>query len=82
MNMNNFENSTQIFLSPGDLVVVKHNIENKPKMFIVEKVSKNVRTTDNEVQPMFMGMKCRWFDNNGDLQECVFSTKDLMLVEE
>lgn len=78
--MNNF-NESIVFLAPGDVVMVRHNIENKPKMFVVEKVSKNVRTAGNEVQPMFLGMRCRWFDKNGDLQEGIFSTKDLILVE-
>ena len=78
--MNNL-NESIVFLAPGDVVEVRHNIENKPKMFVVEKVSKNIRTADNEVQPMFLGMKCRWFDKNGALQEGIFSTKDLILVE-
>ena len=70
-----------IFLSPGQVVMVRHEIENRPKMFIVEKVSKNIKNADNEIVPMFMGMRCRWFDKNGDLQENVFSTKDLIVVE-
>ena len=83
MLMNNYEMPAQIFLAPGNLVRVKHEIENRPVMFVVEKVSKNVRNSEtNEISPMFMGMKCRWFNNNGDLQEGVFSTKDLELVKE
>lgn len=70
-----------IYLSPGQIVMVRHEIENRPKMFIVEKVSKNVKTADNEIVPMFMGMRCRWFDKNQTLQEGVFSTKDLIVIE-
>lgn len=79
--MNNFETQNQIFLSPGQTVMVRHKIENRPKMFIVEKVSKNVKNADNEIVPMFMGMRCRWFDKNQTLQEGIFSTKDLIVIE-
>lgn len=71
-----------VYLSPGDVVMVRHNIENRPKMFVVEKVTRSVRNSDTkDFENMFLGMKCRWFDNNGNLQEGVFSTKDLVKVE-
>lgn len=79
-NMNNLGITPQVFLAPGDVVIVKHNIENRPKMVVIEKVSKNVRNEDNTISPVFMGMKCRWFDKNQVLQEAVWSTKDLELV--
>jgi uncharacterized protein YodC (DUF2158 family) len=51
-------------------------------MFVVEKVTRSVRNNDTkDFENMFLGMKCRWFDNNGNLQEGVFSTKDLVKVE-
>ena len=31
---------------------------------------------------LLKGVKVRWFTDNGFLQEAVFSTKDLILVEE
>lgn len=29
-----------IYFNPGDIVIVKHNIDNKPKMLVVEKATK------------------------------------------
>lgn len=79
--MNNFDMQSPIYLSPGQIVMVRHEIENRPKMFIVEKVSRNVKNADGEIVPMFLGMRCRWFDKNQTLQEGVFSTKDLIVIE-
>ena len=69
------------FYAPGDLVKVRHDIDYVPTMFVTEKVSRNIRNKDGEMEQMFLGIKCRWFNANGDLQEAVFNTKDLMKVE-
>lgn len=69
------------FYAPGDLVQVRHNIDFVPKMWVIEKVTRNIRNKEGDTEPMFLGIKCRWFDSHGDLQEAVFNTKDLKKVE-
>lgn len=70
-----------LYFAPGDLVKVRHDIDYVPTMFVTEKVSRNIRTKEGDVEQAFLGIKCRWFNANGDLQEAVFNTKDLMKVE-
>lgn len=79
--MNNL-NVEQLFYTPGDIVTIRHNVPNKFVGWIVEKVNRNVKNTEGSYDNLFVGMKVRWFNNNGDLQEAVISTKDLMLVED
>lgn len=68
----------QIYFNPGMVVRVKHDIENRPKMFVVEKVTRSIINKEtNEKESVFLGIKCRWFDKNYDLQEAIYSTKDL-----
>lgn len=31
--------------------------------------------------PILLGIRCRWFTTTGELQEAVFNTKDLTLIE-
>jgi hypothetical protein len=50
---------------------------NSPVMLIKDKVSRQFRDHDGEVNNLFVGMRCIWFDKNDDLQEAIFSTKDL-----
>lgn len=76
------ENVNYMYLCPGDVVKVRHNIENVPLMFVTEKVNRTIRNRETgDTENLFVGIKCRWFDINGDLQEAVFSTKDLIKVE-
>ena len=70
------------FYAPGDLVRVRHNIDFVPVMWVVEKISRNIRNKDTgEMETMFLGIICRWFNSHGDLQEAIFNTKDLKKVE-
>ena len=69
------------FYAPGDLVKGRHDIDYVPTMFVTEKMTRNIRNKDGEMEQMFLGIKCRWFNANGDLQEAVFNTKDLMKVD-
>lgn len=74
-------NETYTFFAPGDLVTVKHNVPNKPVMWAVEKSSRTVKNSaTGEYETLFLGIKCRWFNEQGDLQEAVFNTKDLTLI--
>ena len=80
--MSNMNVVEPLYYAPGDKITVRHDIPNKPIGWIVEKVSRNVKSVDGGYETIFVGMRCRWFDKNGDLQEAIFSTKDLMLVED
>lgn len=68
----------KIFFKPGDTVTLKQNIPNKPTMVVVCKASSYIRDPKNNY---FRGIKCRWFTNNMELQESVFNTKDLVILE-
>ena len=70
----------KIFFNPGDIVKVKHEIENAPTMYVIEKVSRSIMSKSGERETIFIGIKCRWFDDNKALQEAIFSTKDLKHV--
>lgn len=79
--MYNEIDDTHVFYNPGDLCQVRHNVQNKPVMWVVEKVSRSLYNKEtNEKENMFLGIKCRWFDKNQVMQEGLFSTKDLIKV--
>ena len=68
------------FLNPGELVTLKQDIPYKPTMIVVKKetsVFKHQKKIDDK-RPILIGIKCRWFTKNGELQEATFSTKDLI----
>lgn len=79
--MNNVDIVDRIYFSPGDLVRVRHDIDFVPTMWVIEKTNRNVKNANGDLEPIFLGIKCRWFDSTGRLQEAVFSTKDLERVE-
>ncbi len=70
------------FYVPGDIVTLRHDaIENKPTMYVVEKVTKSfVNKDSDEKESIFIGIKTRWFDKNQVMHEAIFSTKDLIHV--
>lgn len=75
--MNNKEE--KIFFTPGDLVILKQDLPNKPIM-IVSRIERSIiRKEDNNI---LKGVKVRWFTQDGFLQEAIFSTKDLVLYEQ
>lgn len=76
--MEMIEEKEKVFFKPGDVVTVKQNIKNKPDMIVVCKVSSYLRDQKGNY---FRGIKCRWFSNNMEVQETIFNTKDLVLVE-
>lgn len=70
----------KIYFQPGDIVILRQDIENKPKMIVVKKetaIFKNKVNEDN----ILKGIRCRWFNNNKDLCEGIFNTKDLIKLE-
>lgn len=75
--MNMLEND-RVFFNPGDIVTVRHDLENKPKMYVIEKVTRSLLNKESGAkETMFLGIRCRWFDKNSVLHEEIFSTKDL-----
>ena len=77
-NMINIDD--KIFYNPGDLVKVKHNLDNAPAMYVIEKSTKSIMNKAGSKETLFLGIKCRWFDNNNVLREGIFSTKDLIHI--
>lgn len=71
-------NDDKVYFSPGQKVTLKQDIPNKPKM-VVYKIERNF-LKNREDNQLLRGIKCRWFTDNGFLQEAVFSTKDLILI--
>lgn len=69
----------KVFFMPGDMVTLKKDIPSKPIMLVVRKeisLLRNKLSEDN----ILKGIKCRWFTNDGFLQEAIFNTKDLIKV--
>lgn len=67
----------KIYFKPGDLVQVKHNIGDKPIMWVIDKKTMTFRDKYTE-GAAFKGIVCRWYDRNFELQEKDFNTKDLI----
>lgn len=70
-----------IYFNPGDIVCLKQDIPNKPTMIVVKKetsVFKHDNKKLNDKKPILIGIRCRWFTKSGELQEAIFSTKDLI----
>ena len=70
----------KIYFKPGDIVTIKQDIPNKPEMIVVGKVTSYLRNTNIPKSEYFKGIKCRWFTSEQRLQEAVFNTKDLTLI--
>ncbi len=66
-----------IFL-PGDLVTIRQELPNKPIMMVVRKESTIFR--DENKTNSLKGIRCRWFTIEGELQEAVWNTKDLIKI--
>ncbi len=73
---------TNIYFNPGQVVQLKQDIPNKPKMIVIQKVTSLFKHNPNKTskKPILIGIKCRWFTNTGELQEAIFNTKDLILI--
>lgn len=74
-----------IYFSPGQIVTLKQDIPNKPTMLVVKKETslfKHDMKRMEDKKSALIGIRCRWFTTNGELQEAVFNTKDLLLIEE
>lgn len=70
----------KVYFMPGDIVTIKQDIPNKPIMLVLKKeisILKNKLVEDN----ILKGIKCRWFTADGQLQEAIFNTKDIILIQ-
>lgn len=74
----------KIYFLPGDVVELKQDIPNKPKMIVKKKATKMIRPVKTEMEKtdekFLLGIVCFWFTTDGLLQEAVFNTKDLKAV--
>jgi uncharacterized protein YodC (DUF2158 family) len=64
---------------PGDVVTLRQDLPNKPIMIVVRKESTFFR--DENKTNSLKGIRCRWFTVNGEIQEAVWNTKDLIKME-
>lgn len=69
----------KVYFSPGQRVILRQEIDNRPVM-IVYRVERNI-IKNKDGGDLLRGIKCRWFTKDGFLQEAVFSTKDLQLID-
>lgn len=69
----------KVYLKPGDKVKLRQDVPNSPIM-IVHRIERNI-IRDKEDHSLLKGCKCRWFTEDGFLQEAIFSTKDLILID-
>ena len=70
----NYEDKT--FFKPGDIVTLRQDIPNKPKMIVVRKETTIFKDSYQNTQ--LRGIRCRWFSEGGVLQEATWNTKDLI----
>ncbi len=70
----------RIYFMPGDIVTLRQDIPNKPKMLVVKKQTSIFKNKEDNKEPILKGIKCRWFTDSGELQEAIFNTKDLIKV--
>lgn len=70
----------KIYFLPGQVVRIKQGIQNRPDMIVIGKVT-NVFKRNVDKGNSLKGIKCIWFNTQQELQEGVFSTKDLELVK-
>lgn len=66
----------KIYLMPGDLVTLRQDLPNKPTMLVVRKKTLTIK---GDIPGKFLqGIVCRWFTTTGQMEEALFSTKDLI----
>ena len=73
-----------VYFTAGQVVQIKQDIPYKPLMIVVKKETslfKHDSKRMNDKKPVLIGIRCRWFTTTGELQEAVFSTKDLVLIK-
>lgn len=67
-----------IYFTPGD-VVKCNKLSNAPEMYVLHKKELTFKDREN-CDKILQGIVCRWFTNDGLIQEALFSTKDLTKI--
>lgn len=70
----------KIYFMPGDVVTIKQNIPNRPTMLVI-KVVTSLFKNKLDKKDILKGILCRWFTQDGYVQESIFNTKDLLKIE-
>ena len=65
----------KIYFQPGDIVTLRQDIGNVPKMIVVKKVTNMYKDRREDT---LIGIKCRWFTKDQHLEEAIFNTKDII----
>lgn len=69
----------KLFFQPG-MKVRCSKVSNSPEMYVLHK--KELVFKDREDRSKILqGMVCRWFTADGLVQEAVFNTKDIQIIE-
>lgn len=56
----------KVYFKPGDVVIVKHKVDNKPVMWVIDKKTMTFHGKHlDDKESTFRGIVCRWFDFNG-----------------
>lgn len=68
----------RIYFIPGDIVTCT-KVPNSPTMYVLRKKELTFKDREDK-EKVLQGIVCRWFTNDGLVQESVFNTKDLQKV--
>ena len=79
-NLDNCQEN-KIYFSSGDIVQLRQDIPNKPLMIVVKKETSLFKNNMEDKKNILKGIRCRWFTTDRQLQEAVFNTKDLILIQ-
>lgn len=79
-NLDNCQEN-KIYFNSGDIVQLRQDIPNKPIMIVVKKETSLFKHKEEDKKNVLRGIRCRWFTVSGELQEAVFNTKDLLLID-
>lgn len=77
----------KIYFQPGNVVTLKQGLPNKPMMLVVKAEKSMIRSNDEILKSIrssedtLKGIRCRWFTSTGSMEEAIFNTKDLQIVE-
>lgn len=71
----------KVFFVPGMKVQLKQDIPNRPVMIVVRKETSMFKHSPENKDNVLKGIKCMWFTTSGELQEHIFNTKDLTVIE-
>lgn len=63
---------------PGDIVKC-NKLKNAPEMYVLHKKELTFKDKENK-EKILQGIVCRWFTEDGLVQEAVFNTKDIQKV--